>query len=77
MNPRILKIIANWCGISEADIKPTSHLEDDLGLDSLGMIETIMSIEQEFEIEISDSEIDALTTFDDLCALVERLAVTQ
>ncbi len=54
---------------------PLSHvaLLEDVGLDSLGMLSFIASIERDFGVGISDRDYESLTTFGDAIGLVERL----
>ena len=48
-----------------------SKIRDDGGLDSLDEIELILAVEDEYDIEISDDEIDGINTFLDLAEMVE------
>ena len=56
------------------DIKPELRLNDDLGLDSLNMVELMVELEERFNIEIDESDLDpaALKTVDQIYALVEK-----
>jgi len=53
---KVQKIIADELGIEIDSIKMESDLSEDLGADSLDAIELIMAIEEEFDVEIPDSE---------------------
>lgn len=66
-----LKHILVEQGIKPVEIEETSRLEDDLGLDSLDVVEVVMAAEEEFEIEITDEEAEKLTTFGDAVKLVD------
>lgn len=68
----ITKIVAEQLGIHEADIKPDSHLANDLAADSLDMIEIIMGIEGGFEIEIADEDCEGITTVQQAAEVVKR-----
>lgn len=59
---RVKKVFAEQFGISESDVKPESHIADDLGADSLDEVELVMAIEDEFEIEISDEDAEKIKT---------------
>jgi acyl carrier protein len=50
-------------GVDEATLTPTASFSNDLGLDSLDVIETFMAIEKEFGIKIGDEDAEKLTTF--------------
>lgn len=53
---RIMEIIANQLGIDESDITAEASVVDDLGADSLDVVELIMALEEEFDLEIPDEE---------------------
>ncbi|PON63153.1 Acyl carrier protein [Trema orientale] len=59
---RVRKITAEQLGVDEAEVKPSSSFVDDLGADSLDLVELIMDFEEEFEIEIPDEEAEKITT---------------
>lgn len=62
---RLKKIIAEQLGVDESKIVPGAHFAKDLNADSLDLVELIMSIEEEFGIEISDEEAEQIETVND------------
>ena len=62
---RVVTIVAEQLGLPESDIKVTSRFEEDLGGDSLDAIETVMALEEDFEIEMPDEEAEKLATVKD------------
>jgi acyl carrier protein len=58
-------------GIDEEDVKMDASLADDLNLDSLDTVELTLALEQQFEIEIPDSELEDLSTVGDAVDLIE------
>ena len=58
----IEKIIAENLGIDQGMIKDESNFVNDLGADSLNIVEVIMGIEEEFDIEIPDEDAETITT---------------
>ena len=58
----IEKIIAENLNINVDSIKDDSHFVNDLGADSLNIVEVVMGIEQEFDIEIPDDDAETLLT---------------
>lgn len=62
---RLKKIIAEQLGVDESKIVPDAHFAKDLNADSLDLVELIMSIEEEFGIEISDDEAEKIETVND------------
>jgi len=65
------KIIAENLNIDVNSIKDDSHFVNDLGADSLNIVEVVMGIEEEFEIEIPDEDAESLLTVGDLKQYIE------
>ncbi len=59
---RLKEIIIDKLNVEEDQIKPEASFIEDLGADSLDIVELIMGIEEEFDIEIPDEEAEKLTT---------------
>ena len=64
---RIKKVTAEQLGVSEAEVVPTASFIEDLGADSLDLVELVMSLEEEFsdpskKLEIPDEDTEKLTT---------------
>ena len=59
---RVKKIIVEQLGVKEEDVKPEASFVEDLGADSLDTVELVMSLEEEFDIEIPDEEAEKITT---------------
>ena len=59
---RVYRILAEQLGLHERDISDDKILRDDLVADSLDLVELAMVIEEEFEIELPDAEIEVVTT---------------
>lgn len=59
---RVIRVVAEQLGINESDIKPESHIVDDLKADSLDTVELVMEIEKEFDIEVPEGEAEKLLT---------------
>ncbi len=62
---RIKKIIVDQLGIDESKITENSSFVDDLGADSLDIVELIMAFEEEFDIEIPDEDAEKMKTVGD------------
>jgi len=62
---RLKEIVAEQLGISEDEIVPEASFIEDLGADSLDIVELIMALEEEFDIEISDEEAEKIQTVQD------------
>ena len=66
MLDRIKEIISEQLGINENDITLESSFVDDLGADSLDLVELIMAFSDEFLIDISDEEAEQIKTVGDV-----------
>jgi acyl carrier protein len=62
---RVRAIIADQLGVAEEEVKPESRFIEDLGADSLDIVELIMAMEEEFETEIPDEEAEKILTVGD------------
>jgi len=59
---RVIKIVAEQLGSGEDEITNESSFIDDLGADSLDTVELVMSLEEEFDIEIPDDDAENIAT---------------
>lgn len=67
------EIIIDKLGVTADEVKPTANFEEDLGADSLDMVELIMEIEKEFSIAIYNDEVDGkVHTVQDALDIIER-----
>ena len=62
---KVKSIIADQLGVGEDEIKPESSFIEDLGADSLDIVELVMAMEEEFEVEIPDEEAENIKTVQD------------
>lgn len=65
LEDKIKKVIAEKLGVEIEEVVPDAVFVDDLGADSLDLVELIMSMEEEFDIEISDEDAEGLETVKD------------
>ena len=59
---RLKKIIVDQLGVDESEVVPSASFVEDLNADSLDLVELIMSLEEEFKIQISDEDAEKITT---------------
>ena len=62
---KVISMIAQQLGKSESEVKLESHFIDDLGADSLDLVELIMSMEDEFGVEIADEDAEKILKVSD------------
>jgi len=62
---KVISMIAQQLGKSEGEVKLESHFIDDLGADSLDLVELIMSMEDEFGVEIADEDAEKILKVSD------------
>jgi len=72
LESKIIDIIAAQLSLRNSDIKLSSHFIDDLGADSLDVVELIMEIEDVFGIEIPDEDVEEMETVEDVINYVAK-----
>ncbi|MCL1789389.1 MAG: acyl carrier protein [Oscillospiraceae bacterium] len=68
---KIKAIIVDQLDISEEKVKLTSSIQDDLGADSLDIVDLVMSFEDEFGLEIPDDKVENVKTVEDIVKFIE------
>lgn len=69
---KIKEILAEQFDVDIATLSENTNIADDLGADSLDVVEVLMSIEDEFKVEIPDEEIENIKTISELAAYIEN-----
>jgi acyl carrier protein len=72
MKERIVQIIARQLGIEEKDVSAKSSVVEDLGADSLDVVELIMALEEEFDLEIPDTEAEKIVNVQNIFDYMEN-----
>ena len=71
---KVRAIIMEQLGVSEEELKPEASFVDDLGADSLDLVELVMALEEEFGQEIPDEDAEKISTVQDAINYInERL----
>jgi acyl carrier protein len=70
----VKKIIKEQLDVEEGDIKSESSFIDDLGADSLGLVELVLAFEEAFEIDIPDEETEKIRTVQDAVDYINKHA---
>ncbi len=63
---RIRALVSDQLGVDLKEMTPTSSILEDLGADSLDVVELVMAIEETFEIEIPDEDVESMRTIGDV-----------
>lgn len=69
---KVRQLIAEQLGLEEEEITPESSFLDDLGADSLDLVELIMAFEEEYELEIPDEDAERITTVGDAVEYIRQ-----
>ena len=62
---RVKEIIVEQLGVNESEVKPEAKFVDDLGADSLDLVELVMALEEEYNLEITDEDAEKIQTVGD------------
>ena len=62
LQERVAEIIVEQLGVTAAEVSPEASFIDDLGADSLDIVELIMAMEEEFDVEIPDDDAEKMQT---------------
>jgi acyl carrier protein len=69
---RVKKVLVEQLDVSEDEVTPDASVIDDLGADSLDVVEIVMGLEEEFDVEIPDEEAERLTTVHKIVEYVDE-----
>ena len=70
---KLCDFLSGQLGIDPADIRPESNIIDDLGADSLDIVEMLTEMESEYNIIITDERVRELTTVGEIAKFLEEL----
>ena len=69
---KVKEVLVENLSLNEEDITQEAHIIDDLGADSLDIMETIMALEEEFDVKFPEAEIKEIQTVGDLVRYIEE-----
>ena len=69
---KMVKIIAEQLSVSEDRVVPKASFVDDLGADSLDLVELVMAMEEEFDVEIPDEDQEKMVTVQDAINFIKE-----
>ena len=67
----IKEVVVEQLSVDAAEVKEDSKFVEDLGADSLGVVELVMALEEKFDIEIPDEEAEKIQTVQDVITYIE------
>ncbi len=68
---RVTKVVVDRLGVDESEVKLEASFREDLGADSLDVVELVMELEDEFDMEISDEDAEKIATVGDAISYIE------
>jgi acyl carrier protein len=71
---RVKEIIVEQLGVNESEVTPEAKFVDDLGADSLDLVELVMALEEEYNMEISDEDAEKILTVGDAIQYIQAHA---
>ena len=71
LEDRVSAIVVEQLGVSKEELAPGASFIDDLGADSLDIVELVMAMEEEFDIEIPDDDAEKIQTIEDVITYVK------
>ena len=71
LEARFKKVIAEQLNVEETEVVPSARFTDDLHADSLDLVELLMTLEERFDLEIPDEDMEKLVTVGDALAYIE------
>ena len=71
IDKRVKEIIVEQLGVNESEVTPEAKFVDDLGADSLDLVELVMALEEEYNIEISDEDAEKILTVGDVIEYIQ------
>lgn len=69
---RVKEIIVDQLGVDEEEVTPEASFVDDLGADSLDIVELVMALEEEFDLEIPDEDAEKIRTVGDAVEYIKE-----
>lgn len=68
---RVSKVVVDRLGVDESEVKLEASFREDLGADSLDVVELVMELEDEFDMEISDEDAEKIATVGNAISYIE------
>lgn len=69
---KVKKIVVEELSVNEAEVVPTASFQEDLGADSLDLVELVMKFEEVFGVEIPDQDVGEIKTVGDAVSYIDK-----
>jgi acyl carrier protein len=69
---RVKKVVVEQLDVAEDEVTPQASFVDDLGADSLDVVELVMGLEEEFDVEIPDEDAEKITTVQEAVEYIDE-----
>ena len=69
---KVREILCDQLDLEQDEVTMTSNIVENLGADSLDMVDLVMSIEDEFELEVADEDVEGIKTVGDIVRYIEE-----
>ena len=69
---RVKKVVVEQLDVAEDEVTPQASFVDDLGADSLDVVELVMGLEEEFDVEIPDEDAEKITTVQEAVSYIDE-----
>ena len=68
---KLKEIIVDQLDVEEDEVTMDANIQEDLGADSLDMVDLVMSVEEEFDLKIEDEDVEKIKTVGDIVSFIE------
>ena len=72
LEKKVSELIVGQLGVTEEEVRPEASFIDDLGADSLDIVELVMALEEEFDLEIPDEDAERIQTIGDATSYLKE-----
>lgn len=71
---KLKELVADQLGVEEDEVTMEATMQDDLGADSLDLVDLVMSVEEEFGVKVADEDLENIKTIGDIVNYIEERA---
>ena len=71
---KLKELVVDQLGVEEDEVTMEATMQDDLGADSLDLVDLVMSVEEEFDVKVADEDLENIKTVGDIVNYIEERA---